>query len=190
MSATWSFIPAASLRSAPWRNGRGVSREIVTHDKPGGGFGWQVGIAELDGDAPFSHYPGCDRIFTPVAGELPPALSFNGGPFQDCPLLVPHRFAGDWQTLARVPAPGRAFNVVFDRARHSARVAVLHLAAADPVSVTDSTRFVLHCLDATVAFGQQSVAPGDSLAGMGPALLGTATGAGTALLVEIRSAAP
>ena len=189
MPPTWSHIPAASLVAGRWRNGMGESRDIAAGRGPDGRPSWQVSLAELERDTPFSDYPGWDRIFTPVAGDPPPSLSFNGGPFQPCPLLVPHRFAGDWQTLARIPAPGRAFNVLLDRARHSARVAVLHLAASDPVSVPDATEFVLHCLDAAVAFGGQAVGPGDSLAGRGPALWGTATAPGTALLVEIRSAA-
>lgn len=192
MFPTWSFIPATSLVPSPWRNGLGTSRDIAGARTPAGDLGWQVSLAELERDSPFSHYPGCDRIFTPVfdqsAGDAPPSLSFNGGQFQPCPLLVPHRFSGNWQTMARVPAPGRAFNVVIDRARHTARLSILHVVASDPVSVPDATEFVLHSLDATVAFGQQSIGPGDSLAGHGPVLLGTATRPGTVLLVEIRSA--
>ena len=182
------FIPAASLVSTPWRNGLGTSRPIIGENRPDGALDWQVNIAELERDASFSHYPGCDRVFTPLSGNPPPELAFNGGPFHPCTVLLPKRFSGDWATLSRVPAPGQAFNVIVDRQRHAARVSVLRLEQADPVSLPEATLFVLHCLSAVVRFGQHTVEPGDSLAGHGPALTGTATLSGVALLVEIRSA--
>lgn len=185
----WKFIPAASLVPAPWRNGLGVSREIISRTRPDGALAWQVGIADLERDAPFSHYPGCDRIFTPLSGDPRPELAFNGGPFHPCTVLLPKRFSGDWATLSRVPAPGQAFNVIVDRQLHSAGVSVLRLEQADPVPLPEATLFVLHCLSAVVQFGAHTVGPGDSLLGQGPALMGTATLSGVALLVEIRSAA-
>lgn len=185
----WQLVPATALTPTPWRNGQGVSRDIVVRNQADGTLAWQVGIATLDHDTPFSHYPQCDRIFTPLSGDPAPALSFNGGPFQPCTLLLPKRFAGDWATQSRIAAPGEAFNVVFDRRLHSARVVVLPLAHGDPVSLPEATTFLLHCLTATIRFGQHEVGAGDSLLGQGPALMGTATLPGTALLVEIRSAA-
>lgn len=185
----WTLIPAASLVTTPWRNGHGTSREIVGRTRSDGALKWQVSIAELERDAPFSHYPGCDRIFTPLSGDPPPELAFNGGPFHPCTVLLPKRFSGDWSTLSRVPVPGQAFNVIVDRQLHSARVSVLRLEQADPVSLPEATLFVLHCLSAVVRFGQHAVNPGDSLTGQGPALMGTATLSGVALLAEIRSAA-
>ena len=185
----WQRIPASALVPTPWRNGLGTSRTIATHTQPGGGLAWQVGIATLEHDAAFSHYPGYDRIFTPLSGDPPPELAFNGGPYHPCTVLLPKRFSGDWETQSRIPAPGEAFNVIVDRRLHTARVAVLPLAHGDPVSLPNATTFVLHCLTATIRFGQHEIGIGDSLHGQGPALMGTATLPGTALLVEIRSAA-
>ena len=185
----WQFIPAASLVSAPWRNGLGTSREIISRNRPDGALAWQVAIADLERDGPFSHYPDCDRIFTPLSGNPPPELAFNGGQYHPCTVLLPRRFSGDWATMARVPSPGQAFNVVVDRRSHTARVNVLPLGYGDPVSLPTATLFVLHSLSATVQFGNSAVGPGDSLAGQGPALMGTTTLPGAILLVEIRSAA-
>ena len=172
----------------PWRNGLGTSREIASRTGPDGALAWQVGIADLEHDGPFSHYPHCDRIFTPLSGDPPPALAFNGENFQPCTVLVPKRFSGDWATLARVPAAGRAFNAIVDRRLHTARVSVLRLDQGDPVSMPEATLFVLHSLSAVIRFGTQTVGAGDSLESQGPAFLGTATLPGVALLVEIRSA--
>lgn len=185
----WQLVPAAALVSTPWRNGLGTRREIATRTQANGLLAWEVSIATLEHDAAFSHYPGCDRIFTPLSGDPPPALSFNGGPYQPCTVLLPKRFSGDWATQSRISSPCTAFNMVFDRRLHSARVTVLALAHGDPVSLPDATIFVLHCLTATLRFGQHEVGAGDSLLGQGPALMGTATLPGTALMVEIRSAA-
>ena len=186
---TWQLVPATALTPTPWRNGQGVSRNIVGQNQPGGELEWQVSIATLHHDTPFSHYPHCDRIFTPLSGDPAPALSFNGGPYQPCTLLLPKRFSGDWATQSRIAAPGEAFNVVFNRRLHSARVIVLPLAQGDPVSLPGATTFVLHCLTATICFGPHEIGASDTFHGQGPALVGTATLPGTALLVEIRSAA-
>ena len=185
----WQLVPASTLVPTPWRNGLGIRREIAARAHSDGSLAWDVSIATLAQDAAFSHYPECDRIFTPLSGDPPPALAFNGGPWQPCTVLLPKRFSGDWVTQSRIPAPCEAFNVVFDRRLHSARVAILALAHGDPVSLPEATTFVLHCLTATLRFGQHEVGAGDSLVGQGPALMGTATLPGTALLVEIRSAA-
>ena len=43
----WSVIRGSSLETVPWRNGHGVSRNIVTRLGREGGLLWQVGLAEL-----------------------------------------------------------------------------------------------------------------------------------------------
>lgn len=189
----WTAVPATSLTVVPWRNGHGTSRDIATHRDPAGALLWQVSIADLVHGAPFSHYPDCDRIFTPIEGDPPPELAFHGGPFEPCPLLVPKAFSGDWPTLSRIPAPGRAFNAVVDRRHHTAAVRVVHLAPGDAVPLPDALTIVLHCLTGRLVAPGLQVGPGDSLVGSdlsftapGPTL--TASEPAIALVVAIRPA--
>ncbi len=179
-AAPWVPIPAATLVAAPWRNGLGISHDIIRRP------GWTVSIADLERDAPFSDYPGMDRIFTPIAGDPPPELAFRGGPFEPCPLLVPKPFPGDIPTLSRIPAPGRAFNVITERGKANATVTVLHLAAGDTVPTPDGACVLWHCLTGSLVIAGHTLAQGDSILGFGASQPGPkATQAGIAIKVAI-----
>lgn len=185
----WTVIRGSSLQTTPWRNGRGTSRTIVTRLSRDSSLLWQVSIAELLEDAPFSHYPNCDRIFTPIAGSPPVELSFADGPFEPCPLLVPKRFPGEWATSCRVPAPGRAFNAVVDRRHYTAEVVVLRLEAGDPIAAPDAPEVVIYCLNGELAAVGELLSPEDSVLGPGPASPGAAATDATAIMVAIRPSA-
>jgi environmental stress-induced protein Ves len=180
----WTLIPGESLAVSPWRNGRGTSRNIVTRTDPGGALLWQVGIADLAQDGPFSHYPHADRIFTPIAGDPPPELAFHGGPFESCPLLTPKPFSGEWPTLSRIPAPGQAFNAIVDRRYHRAEVTVLRPHAGDMIAPPAADTAVLHVLTGRIG----AAGPGDSLLGAAASPALQATEPGVAILVAIYAA--
>ncbi len=184
----WTVIRGNSLQKVPWRNGHGTSRHVVTRLGRNGALLWQVAVADLVHDAPFSNYPHCDRIFTPVAGDPPVELAFHDGPFEPCPLLVPRAFQGECPTQCRVPAPGRAFNAICDRRHHAIEVQVLHLRPGDPVEAPDAPDVVIHCLHGELAAAGERVLAGDSLLGPGPAMPGAAAEETTAILVAIRPA--
>lgn len=150
---------ASDLVATPWRNGRGVTRDIATICARDGGLWWQASLAELTEDCDFSDYTGFRRVFTPVAGDFI-ALSHGGGPFVPCPLLTPYRFDGGARTQCRLGGQaGRAFNVITDAARHTADVQVLRLAAGTPVL----RGAVLHCCSGRLDTDGGSAGPGDSL---------------------------
>ena len=177
------LITAAMLVATPWKNGLGVSRDIASATKPGGGFGWTISIAELERDAAFSHYPEVDRVFTPIAGTAP-SLSFAGGPFEPCPLLVPTRFPGDGPTPRRGPGPGRAFNVFHDCRAFRAAVAVLPLRAGTRLELPDAPVVLLHCLSGGIE-AAAALHPGDSLWSDGAPGIATAVADGVGISVAI-----
>lgn len=177
----WTLIPGATLDATPWRNGLGTSRNIVTRLGADGALRWQVGIADLEQDAPFSHYPHADRIFTPIAGDPPPELAFHGGPFEPCPLLTPKPFSGEWPTLSRIPAPGQAFNAIVDRRYHRAEVTVLHPQPGEMLAPPQASHVVLHVLAGRMA----AAGPGDSLLGSGGSPPVKTSEGGVAILVAI-----
>lgn len=174
----WQSIRRGDLVPTPWRNGLGLSRNLVTELGADGALRWQVGIADLVHDCTFSHYPHCDRIFTPIEGDSPPMLAFHGGRYEPCPLMVPKPFPGDIPTLCRVPAPGRAFNAITDRRYFAATVSILHAPQPDPVAA----HIVLHCLHGQLHLPGLTLHPGDSAIGPGPGPLGVD---GATILVAI-----
>ena len=58
------------LQAMPWKNGGGVTREIVCQPMGSGisDFDWRVSIAHIASDGPFSAFPGVDRIITLLSG--------------------------------------------------------------------------------------------------------------------------
>ena len=54
----------------PWKNGLGVSREIVAGTSEEQQFGWRLSMADITTDAAFSEYRGIDRILAVVEGEI------------------------------------------------------------------------------------------------------------------------
>lgn len=52
---TISVSPVMSFPSRPWRNGRGMTREIAV------GEGWRISLADIDADGEFSTFPGLKR---------------------------------------------------------------------------------------------------------------------------------
>jgi hypothetical protein len=179
-------VRASQLRPTPWRNGRGVTRDVAGRTGAGGDAEWLISLADLTEDADFSHFPHCDRIFTLVQGG-PVDLIFGGGATMRCERLVPALFSGDVPTRCRLPnGPARAFNVFADRRRRRAGVLVQAISdghAAAPLADVAA----VHCVSGRIGVaGIASLEPGDTLvAGFGDGW--RAEAAETAALVVLRA---
>jgi uncharacterized protein len=172
-----------ALVPKPWRNGRGVTRDVLDAN---GGADWQIGLADLDDAAPFSSFPGMDRTFTLVAGG-PVRFRFEDGAEVVCPPLVPVLFPGDRPLACRPEAgPARALNVIVDRARYSAAVAVMRLADGHAARLGPGTT-ALHCAAGRVKVGEILLETGDTLAG-GSGSARAEDGSATVVLVAVVAA--
>jgi environmental stress-induced protein Ves len=122
----------------PWKNGGGVTREIVCMP-PGAGMGdfdWRVSIAHIAGDGPFSAFPGIDRVITLLSGGGVHLLGDDGlvNHRLDTP-LTPFAFAGEAAIHARLLAGDcHDFNVMTRRSVCSASLQVLRSACDGPVA--------------------------------------------------------
>jgi len=159
------------LTAVPWRNGGGVTREVVSAGGSGPqGFDWRISIAEVNEPGPFSAFPGVDRIITVVEGEgmdlvidgvehalgLHELLRFDGASRSSC---------------TRLAGPVRDLNVMTRSDRLSATVAIRDLSETRPIAVdggqvlvlltgsavvvgADGSRAELHLLDAVCPRGE------------------------------------
>ncbi|MFY2762944.1 HutD family protein [Arenimonas sp. MALMAid1274] len=109
-------LPANEYQRDRWRNGRGWTREILRHPEGAAEWQWRVSIAEIDQDAPFSAFPGCDRELVLLSGEGM-HLKFEDG--EQVTLLPPHdriRFAGERALSAElIQGPTHDFNLMWRR---------------------------------------------------------------------------
>ena len=69
-SSPFTVAPAAGFKQMPWKNGGGVTTELVIYP-PGAtmeNFEWRVSSATVTGDGPFSVYSHVDRVLAVVTG--------------------------------------------------------------------------------------------------------------------------
>jgi uncharacterized protein len=96
-----TLLPAEGRVAVPWRNGRGVTREIAVC--PGGAddFLWRLSIADVAADGPFSAFPGYRRVITVLTGAGM-RLTVDGA-VHDIGPLEPFEFDGGAQTTCTLP---------------------------------------------------------------------------------------
>lgn len=95
------LIRLADVPPVPWRNGGGVTRELLAAPAAEG-WSWRISVAEVGADGPFSAFEGVERWFAVLEGggvELQvdghrhrlrpgdPALRFDGGAATHCRLI-------------------------------------------------------------------------------------------------------
>jgi environmental stress-induced protein Ves len=111
---------ADSYTVMPWKNGGGSTTEIAV--SPAGAsldaFDWRVSMARIEGDGPFSSFPGIDRTLTLLDGPRVELRIDGRAPQVLTPSAPILRFAGEDRVEAVVPdGPITDFNVMTRRAR-------------------------------------------------------------------------
>ena len=109
----------------PWKNGGGETAEIAIAP-PGAkleDFDWRVSMARVDGDGPFSSFPGVERTLTVLTGAGM-RLRVAGREAVDLsPDSEPYAFSADVATGAELlGGPITDFNVMTRRGRVAHRV--------------------------------------------------------------------
>src|SRR5665213_802608 len=62
------YLPRDGYISMPWRNGAGVTHEIMRVPAQGEPFSWRLSLATVASNGPFSAYPGYQRAVALVDG--------------------------------------------------------------------------------------------------------------------------
>ena len=105
-------IPPEAQNSTRWRNGGGMTREIL---RQGGeqDFLWRASLARIDRSGPFSAFPGYQRSIALVDGG-PLELKFEDGRQVELdPRLKVHRFSGSLPPHAEIgETPATVFNLI------------------------------------------------------------------------------
>jgi uncharacterized protein len=64
---SWALNRLNEVAPVPWRNGGGVTRELLAWPNPGD-WALRLSVAEVERDGPFSQYPGVQRWFAVLSG--------------------------------------------------------------------------------------------------------------------------
>ena len=96
------LVDVASVVPVPWKNGGGVTRELLRLPAQGDDWTLRISVADIDADGPFSPFPGIARWFAVLTGagvrlRWParalhvhagdPPLHFDGADAPDCTLF-------------------------------------------------------------------------------------------------------
>lgn len=63
---SWQRVHLQQVTPQPWRNGGGLTHELVS--RPAGEWRWRVSVARIERDGPFSHFSGVQRHFAVLRG--------------------------------------------------------------------------------------------------------------------------
>jgi environmental stress-induced protein Ves len=167
-------LAASDARRVPWRNGRGVTRELAVWPRAARferlDFDWRVSTAPVDEPGPFSTLPGLERILVVTEGAGCELVHGDAAPRARVRRLQPYRFSGEWPTAAELPhGPVTDFNVIFVPERVRASVEALALGTRRVRESLRAGQLFVHVLAAPCrarVTGEEEplvLAPGDSL---------------------------
>jgi len=162
------LIPARETRRERWKNDGGWTTELARSTDGGLDFRWRVSIAEIEGDGPFSAFPGIERDLLLLDGSGI-ELDIDGAP----PRRLRQRFervhfAGESEVGCRLLAgPTRDFNVMARRDAVQAEVVARPLVGSMLIFAEHGTEWFVHVLaghaSARSADGELLLGTGDSL---------------------------
>lgn len=131
---TLHVVAAADVGPTPWRNGGGITRELVAWPSPEAWIA-RVSVADIVADGPFSAFPGVDRWFAVLEGDGVELTHDGGAPVRLRTGDAIHRFRGETATQCRLPGGAtRDFNLMVKRDTGAAVVTPL---AAVPAAGSD-----------------------------------------------------
>lgn len=140
----------ADYRDMPWKNGGGVTRELVKlpHPTDPARFRVRLSIARVETSGPFSVFPGVDRLLMILEGAGV-ALSFGSTP----EVMLDQRwrplaFPGEAEVQCRLlGGPVRDFNVMVDRTLGAATLTVVRMSPGEARALPGADTVFLHVLE-------------------------------------------
>jgi environmental stress-induced protein Ves len=105
------IVALADVPPAPWKNGGGVTRELLARP-PGSDWQVRISVAEIAADGPFSSFPGVARWFAVLEGGGV-ALTIDGVERRCRPGDAPVAFSGSAKVDCRLlDGPSRDLNLM------------------------------------------------------------------------------
>ncbi|MEO7147086.1 MAG: HutD family protein [Terrimesophilobacter sp.] len=144
-------IAWSTLTALPWRNGGGVTRQILSRRLGTNGgwvpasaddWDWRLSIADVDSAGPFSTFTGMTRILTVIEGKSV-TLTVDGT-VKEVERHRPFRFDGGENTSAELPhGPIRDLNLIARSGTVDAAVNLETLSGDQPRQVHDGQYCIL-----------------------------------------------
>jgi hypothetical protein len=164
----------ADYRDMPWKNGGGVTRELLKlpHPVDPSRFLARLSIATVAASGPFSVFPGIDRTLLLLDGA---GVVLSVGDATEVVLdrrWQPFAFPGEAEIHCRLlGGPVRDFNLMVDRALARGSLEVVHLAPGETRTLPGADTVLLHVLEGRVSVSGMTLAGDETLWVEGPGSL-------------------
>jgi len=133
--------------TVPWKNGGGLTKEILKVPADAGAFDWRLSLATVGAPGPFSAFDGYDRVLALVRGA---GIELDFGPHGQISLRSQGelaRFDGAWKTHGTlIDGPSTDLNLIVARERAEVEVHVLRLAAPELIRTSGWEETLVCCI--------------------------------------------
>ena len=143
----------ADFREQPWKNGGGVTRELLRapHPLDPERFAWRVSCATVAASGPFSVFPGIDRSLMLLDGD---GVALRCGDAAESRLTERGQvwdFSGDMATHCRLlGGPVRDFNLMVDRSLYRGKLSLIR-SGDGPGLIAGAPLCLLYLLTGSIA---------------------------------------
>jgi environmental stress-induced protein Ves len=141
----------SSYRAVPWKNGGGVTREILRVPPEPTAFDWRLSLATIASPGPFSAFDGYHRILVLVRG---PGVELDFGQHGRTKLTLPGQmvsFDGAWQTSCTLlDGPSTDLNLIVSKERTLAESRSVQLAGAELIQTAQWPQTLVCCISGAV----------------------------------------
>jgi environmental stress-induced protein Ves len=145
------ILRAADYRTEPWKNGGGVTREILREPVRPGAFDWRLSLATIESAGPFSAFEGYQRTLVLVRGA---GIELNFAQHGTSRLSAPGQtatFDGEWQTSCTLlDGPSTDLNLIVSKERAQSTSRVAPLTDGQTIQTADWTEVLLCCLSGAI----------------------------------------
>ena len=143
----WQMVSLDDVTPAPWRNGGGITRELLAWPTPQD-WDWRISVAEVDKSGAFSRFDGVQRWFA-VLGGAGVQLTLDGQPHELTAQSAAFCFDGALPCACElIDGSTEDFNLMLRNGRASARM--VRVVGALDTSVRPGTRVAVYAWDEPV----------------------------------------
>jgi environmental stress-induced protein Ves len=137
----------ADYATVPWKNGGGLTREILKVPPDAAAFDWRLSLATIEQPGPFSAFDGYDRTLVLIRGA---GVELDFGSEGRAVLRAPGQLAafdGGWATSCTlIDGPSSDLNLIVSKARAETRARLIRVATPELIHTAGWEETLICCV--------------------------------------------
>lgn len=140
-------LKEADYVTVPWKNGGGLTREILKVPANVAVFDWRLSLATIENPGPFSAFDDYERTLVLVRGA---GVELDFGPHGQMTLRIPGQMAefdGAWTTACKlIDGPSTDLNLIVAKSRAQAQARVTRITAPELIRTSGWEETLVCCI--------------------------------------------